>query len=305
MPLVLDRRHLLLLFITLTAFVLHAHAGQGFTNGLAIIDAPSPDSPGHAGSALPIAIDVSGDGQLNFPDVSNPASTAATHFSLLEIYLVSADTSLNLTVSNGTQLLTQEPGSTVKHLNWIVPDCIPKGDYNLTFYETSIFQGQPYFIITPVPIPIQNSNPSNTPCSQTTGVTVNSLQGQPQAQSPLSQPIFPAGGQFSSTSSGPAFVTITLSGPLPFPAPSTVTLTPSASPTTVFVVSMTTETVTTTGPSGFLTETLTETAWSSTLAVTQNTDGFFPVNAGSSPHRMEIGILFCVSVTVGFWTLLA
>ncbi|KAF5390322.1 hypothetical protein D9757_002794 [Collybiopsis confluens] len=325
MLLVRAHQHLLLLLITLVSLALRVEAGQGFTNGLAIIDAPNPGSPGHAGSALSIAIDVirltsstrahdpdfeyclqiSGNGQLAIgSDASNPASMAATHFSLLEIYLVSAETSLNVTVSNGSTLLTQEPGSSVKHLNWPVPNCIPAGNYNLTFYETSSIQGQPHFIITPIPVPIQNPNPSKNPCSQTAGIAVNSLQGQPQAQNPLSQPVSPGGGQMSSTSSGPAFITITLSGPLPFPVQPTVTVTPSASPTTVFIVSMTTETVTTTGPSGFITKTITTAAWSSTVAVTQNAEGFLPVNAGSRPLRVGVASLFSIWFSVVLWTLL-
>jgi LysM repeat protein len=301
----LGHQHLPLLFVSVLVFVLQCKAGS--TNGLAIIDAPNPGSPGHAGNTLPIAVDVSGDGQLS-SDASNPDSTASTHFSLLEIYLVSAETNINLTVSNGTGLLTQESGSTVKHLNYLVPNCIAAGNYNLTFYETSTIQGQPHFIITPVSIPIQNTaTPSDTACSQTAGVTVNSLQSQPQAQSPLTQPIYP-GGTLPSSAPGPPFVTITLSGPLPFPIPSTVTATPSATPTTVFVVSMTTATVTTDGSAGLTTETVTETVWSSQMAVTANADsnGFLPVNAGLKLRLDMTNLLLCLlSFTVGFWSLLA
>ncbi|KAJ4486312.1 hypothetical protein J3R30DRAFT_1484077 [Lentinula aciculospora] len=244
-------QHLLLLLITFFSLVLHAQADQGFTNGLSIISAPSPGSPGHAGSTLPIAIDISGDGQLS-SDASNPNSTALTHFSLLEIYLVSSDTGLNITVSNGTGLLTQESGSTVKHVNWIVPTCVTAGNYNLTLYETASIDGQPHFTITPISIPVENANPSGTSCSQTAGVTVNTLQTQPQLQNPLASPFY-SGRTTSSYGSG--FVTITLTGSLPYPMPTTITITPSATPTTVVVISMTTETVTTTGPSGFITKT--------------------------------------------------
>ncbi|KAJ3870049.1 hypothetical protein EV359DRAFT_76052 [Lentinula novae-zelandiae] len=277
-------QHLLLLFITLFGLILHVKAGQGFTNGLSIIDAPSSGSPGHAGSVLPIAIDISGDGQLS-SDASNPASTASTHFSLLEIYLVSSETGLNITVSSGTGLLAQESGSTVKHINWPVPTCVTAGNYNLTLYETASINGQPHFTITPISIPIENANPSGVSCSQTASVTINPLQTQPQPQNSLTQSPFPGG--ISSSESG--FVTITITGPLPYTLPTTVTVTPSATPTTVVVVSMTTETVTTTGPSGFITKTLTEIAWSSNVAVTAaaNDSGFLPVNAGSSTKMEE------------------
>jgi len=310
MPLVRDHRrhqHTLLLLVTFLGLFLHATAQQIFTDGLTIIDAPQPGSPGHAGSPLPIAVDISGDGQLS-SSASDPNSTLSTHFSLLEIYLVSSETSENLTVSSGPGLLTQEPGSTVKHLNWNVPTCIQPGNYNLTFYETSSINGQPHFTITPISIPIQNANPSGVSCSSTSGVVVNPLQGQPQPSNPLPSPIFP-GGTLSSTgtSSGPAFVTITLSGPLPYPIPSTVTITPSASPTTVVLVSMTTNTITTTGSSGFITKTVTQAVGTSTVAITPNANdsGFLPVNAGSSTRhvRIEFSLLFFV-LTVGVWTLL-
>jgi hypothetical protein len=303
------RRYLFLLLLTF--FVLCANGqtyinGQTFTDGLVVIDAPSPGSPGHAGSPISIALEMTGNGKISLDD-ANPNSTDSTHYSLLEIYLVSSDTvtNLNLTVSYGTGLLTQEPGSTVKHLNWNVPTCVPAGNYSLTFYETAAIQGQPTFTITNISIPIQNPNPSSTPCSSTANVTTNTLQPQPQADNALPSPIFAPGGSSSfsngPTSSGPAFITITLSGPLPFPIPSTVTVTPSATPTTVYVVSMTTETVTTSGPSGFITTTITEAAYTSAVAVTQNADnsGFLPVNAGPR-IEMEISLVF-ISLTVGLW----
>jgi hypothetical protein len=47
------------------------------------------------------------------------------------MYLVSYQTKLNLTVSEGTGLLQQEQGSTVKHLNYNISSCVPAGDYNV------------------------------------------------------------------------------------------------------------------------------------------------------------------------------
>ncbi|KAJ6604454.1 hypothetical protein DFH09DRAFT_1122744 [Mycena vulgaris] len=167
--------------------------GQTFTNGLAIIDSPSPSNPGHAGSTMPIAVDVSGDGKLS-PAASLPGSGLSTSYELLEIYLVSAQTSMNITVSAGPGLLTNESGSTVKHLNWPIPTCVPSGDYNLTFYETSHFNGQRVFTITPIPIPISNPSTSGQ-CSN-----LNALQPQPQNSTPLSQSPFSSG----SASSGSA-----------------------------------------------------------------------------------------------------
>lgn len=67
---------------------------------------------------------ISGDGQL--PQASE------TGFDSLAIYLVSSDTSLNLTVSTDPTLLTQQPGSTVKHLKWQAPNCLTPGSYNVS-----------------------------------------------------------------------------------------------------------------------------------------------------------------------------
>ncbi|KAJ7042423.1 hypothetical protein C8F04DRAFT_1251862 [Mycena alexandri] len=157
--------------------------GQTFTAGLAIIDSPNPNSPGHAGSPLPIAIDVSGNGKLP-PAASLPQSNSSTGYQSLEIYLISATTNINITVSAGPGLLANESGSTVKHVNWPIPTCLPAGNYNLTFYESSHFNGQGVFTITPIPVPVLNPSPLGQ-CSN-----LNTLQAQPQSSNPLSQSPF-------------------------------------------------------------------------------------------------------------------
>ncbi|OCH95548.1 hypothetical protein OBBRIDRAFT_767320 [Obba rivulosa] len=155
--------------------------GQLFTQGLAIVDSPAADSTLHAGSNNSIAIDVSGDGKLpNWQTASVPGSDLSTRFDSLEIYLVSYQTNLNLSVSQGPGLLEQESGSTVKHLNWAIPTCVPSGGYNLTFYEGSHINGTAFFSITPLPLEIQNSQSSSSQCSD----GVNTLRGAPQASSP-------------------------------------------------------------------------------------------------------------------------
>ncbi|EKM55434.1 uncharacterized protein PHACADRAFT_173548 [Phanerochaete carnosa HHB-10118-sp] len=175
------------LFLAATLLLLSAFAhntanaqvavnGQIFTNGLAIVDAPQPGTTLHAGATQSVAIDISGDGHL--PADSGPGSSSATHFDSLEIYLTSYATSLNLTVSSGPVLLTQEPGSTVKHVNWLIDSCIPSGNYNLTFYEGSHINSEAFFIITPLPIEIQNTNSNPGQCSNGT----NPIQSYPQAQ---------------------------------------------------------------------------------------------------------------------------
>ncbi|KAI0670444.1 hypothetical protein C8Q78DRAFT_1070040 [Trametes maxima] len=171
------------LLTSLCSYTGIAHAqtlvnGQIFTDGLAIVDAPAPNSPLHAGSATQVAIDISGDGKLD-QSASVPGSDKSTRYDSLEIYLVSHKMKLNLTVSSGPELLTQEQGSTVKHWNFNVSTCIPAGSYNLTFYEGSHINGQPFFSITPLPVTVMNDHPTNA-CTNGT----NTLQDFPQLSSP-------------------------------------------------------------------------------------------------------------------------
>lgn len=76
-------------------------------------------------------LQISGDGHLD-QSASIPGSDKSTRFDSLEIYLVSYQTKLNLTVSSGPDLLTQEHGSTVKHSDFNVSTCIPAGSYNVS-----------------------------------------------------------------------------------------------------------------------------------------------------------------------------
>ncbi|KAI0781002.1 hypothetical protein BD413DRAFT_17643 [Trametes elegans] len=155
--------------------------GQIFTSGLAIVDAPAPNSPMHAGSVTQVAIDISGDGKLD-QSASVPGSDKSTRYDSLEVYLVSYQTKLNLTVSSGPDLLTREQGSTVKHWDYNVSTCIPAGSYNLTFYEASHINGEAYFAITPLPVTVMNEHPTDA-CTNGT----NALQAFPQPSSPPPQ----------------------------------------------------------------------------------------------------------------------
>jgi len=98
--------------------------------------------------SLQVALDISGDGKLQLPPYPANAPTAIYN---ITIFLSSYVTGLNLTITNGTagsgnaslgDILTQEPGSTVKHVNWIWPSCLvgngpptdstsSRGDYNV------------------------------------------------------------------------------------------------------------------------------------------------------------------------------
>jgi hypothetical protein len=66
---------------------------------------------------------VSGNGQLE--------NSGQNGYDGLDLYLVSAQTNTNITVSNNSDILNQEPGGTVKHLNWQIPGCISSGQYNV------------------------------------------------------------------------------------------------------------------------------------------------------------------------------
>lgn len=100
---------------------------------------------------LQVAIDVSGDGRLPLPPYSPNVETGLFNITL---FLTSHTTGLNLTISNGTtagwlnhsaeppdfgcnnsssqgfqnagcqEVMLQESGSTVKHVNWVWPDCL-------------------------------------------------------------------------------------------------------------------------------------------------------------------------------------
>ncbi|KAJ7783563.1 hypothetical protein DFH07DRAFT_191959 [Mycena maculata] len=325
---VLAHRSFLLLRLFFAFFALFAHLvagqtlinGQTLTNGLSIIDSPAPSNPGHAGSTIPIAVDVSGDGQLQSA-ASIPGSGLATRLDTLEIYLVSAQANLNMTVSAGPDLLTGESGSTVKHLNWPIPTCVPAGNYNLTFYEGSHYNGQGVFAITPILIPISNPSPSGQ-CSNGT----NPLQTQPQDSNPLPQsPFAPGSGSSlpgttfpsttlsatvsssgmvtvitSSQTAGLETLTLTLSsGVLELPTV-TVTAQVTPTPTTVVIISMATVTETDRGTITTYTQTSTFTAvvTPSPSGESENDSGFIPVNAAS--HLIG-PTSFCLFF--GAWTL--
>lgn len=145
---------------------------QAANDGLSVIDSPAVNSVLHAGSNASIAIDVSAGNSGSFS------------YQSLEIYLVSATTGKNITISNGSQLLTQEPDSTVKHINWPVATCLQEGEYNLTVYEASTLtsNGTGYFAIMPVPVQVQNNGDDDSDSACTSALNV--LQAQPQASSP-------------------------------------------------------------------------------------------------------------------------
>ncbi|KAI0348651.1 hypothetical protein BDW22DRAFT_1320001 [Trametopsis cervina] len=146
--------------------------GQVFTRGLAIFDSPAPNSVLHAGSPLSLAIDISGNGKLSQP------SFKTSGIDSLNISLVSSETSLNISVATSPAFLQANLGSTVKHLDWPIPRCVPSGGYNITLYELSHIGSSPFFSITSIPVTINNESPTD----RCTGVS--DLETQPQQDFP-------------------------------------------------------------------------------------------------------------------------
>jgi hypothetical protein len=258
--------------------------GQTFTNGLAILDAPAMSSTLHAGSIMSLAVEVSGNGKLDTESYL-PKSKESTRFDLLEIYLVSAKEQLNLTVSGNTTLLDNERGSTVKHLDWPIPRCVPSGGYNLTIYEGSHINNSPYFSITSVPIRVDNtdktgscpSNPFKGGVQVSSPPVPNPLQG---SGSPGTTPL-PGG---VSSNLNPTVITIVISGsgPLPFDFP-TVTVTDTLPPVTRTVVLESAVTLTTVvpGPTDSVTVTITTIGQTTTTVVSQGDGRFLPIGAAN------------------------
>ncbi|KFY36775.1 hypothetical protein V495_07611 [Pseudogymnoascus sp. VKM F-4514 (FW-929)] len=156
--------------------------GQIFTPGLAIVDAPQPNTP-LGGDILQVAIDVSGDGKLGLPPYED---SAPSQLHAITLFLTSYTTGLNLTIANGTALpatssnsedgvvMNQESGSTVKHVNWLWPACLagdgkPKtqglvseggsarGAYNVSIHQSFRLNGTEYYTVFNLPISVTNS----------------------------------------------------------------------------------------------------------------------------------------------------
>jgi len=282
---------------------------------LAIVDSPAPGSTENAGSSLVIAIDLSGDGIIP-QSAFIPGSGLPTRYDSLELYLLSSQREINLTVSSGPGLLNQESGSTVKHLEWPMPDCLSPGSYNLTIYEGSHIGNNAFFSITPIPITIANAkvDSNKTLCSS------NTLQQQPQqdsapAENPYNNPDSGVNADNSASSTAPpGTITVTV-GPSGFPTIwsiessgfSTAT-TPVNGVTTVTVIAVSEEVLTETTTDQGRTELVTTTVLSTTTltAVMPSTAvpsaGFLPVNGafpvGSRAYSAVLTLCLCIPLWV-------
>ncbi|KAI0778063.1 hypothetical protein BD413DRAFT_98379 [Trametes elegans] len=172
---------LFVLFLATSGILIVAAEGTGdgssASQSVSRVETPTSNSVLHAGSETDISIDVH----------MVSASNATLGIDFLELYLVSSGAQKNLTVSSGPGLLTQEPGSDVKHIHFTVPTCLQTGVYNLTAYETSHFNNASYFAIIPIPVQIQNEGNVTDPCN----ATLNAYQAGPQPSNPLPANVLP------------------------------------------------------------------------------------------------------------------
>lgn len=125
------------------------------------------------GDFLHVAIDVSGDGKLKVPPQNRDDQlTQVFNFTM---FLTSNTLQKNFTISNITtttppfaDIMNQEPGSTVKHVNFEWPDCLvgdgkeaigetARGDYNITIHQNFRLNGSDFYSIFNLPISVTNS----------------------------------------------------------------------------------------------------------------------------------------------------
>lgn len=161
--------------------------GQIFTPGFAIVDAPQPGTP-LGGDFLQVALDVTADGRLPLP--VNLASASPSLIHNITIFLYSYDTQHNFTISNGTEtgngaslgpVMLQEIASTVKHVNWVWPDCLvgngqpialdsARGVYNISVRQSFRLNSVDHYTIFDLPISVTNEISANTSTSFNGGV---------------------------------------------------------------------------------------------------------------------------------------
>ncbi|KAJ5716447.1 hypothetical protein N7493_008358 [Penicillium malachiteum] len=154
-----------------------------------------------------VAIDVSGDGRLSWPP-STQSADSPTLFHDITIFLTSESQSNNFTISNGTTpptnssgyvgpVLDLEPSSTVKHVNWIWPECFvgtgtddnSRGEYNISIHQSFRWNSTDYYTVFDLPISVTNSiseSSDRVECASLENKMVtedqessNSLPGQP------------------------------------------------------------------------------------------------------------------------------
>ncbi|KAG9253277.1 uncharacterized protein F5Z01DRAFT_160789 [Emericellopsis atlantica] len=149
------------------------HDGQLATPGLVIVNAPQPKTP-LGGDTLHISLDVTANGHLPL----NLEDDSPTRIHNISIFLSSYSLGNNFTVTNGTagrdeaslgNILEQEPGSTVKHVNWVWPDCLvgdggsdgDRGNYNISIRQYFRLNDEDHYTIYDLPIAVTNGIPED------------------------------------------------------------------------------------------------------------------------------------------------
>jgi hypothetical protein len=125
------------------------------------------------GDFLHVAIDVGGDGKLKVPPQGR--DDPITQVFNFTIFLTSDSQQKNFTISNITSttppfadIMNQEFGSTVKHVNFEWPDCLvgdgqeniddtARGDYNISIHQNFRLDGSDFYSIFNLPISVTNS----------------------------------------------------------------------------------------------------------------------------------------------------
>ncbi|KAB5536501.1 hypothetical protein GE09DRAFT_1062744 [Coniochaeta sp. 2T2.1] len=163
---------LLLLAVPTLALNFTIAGGQIFTPGLAVLDAPQPGTP-LGGETIEVALDVSANGRLSLPPYPDDSPTKIHN---ITIFLYSYATGKNFTITNGTvtannaslgDIMVSEPGSTVKHVKWMWPDCLvgdgqpttvgsARGVYNISIRQNFRLNGDDHYTIFDVPISVTN-----------------------------------------------------------------------------------------------------------------------------------------------------
>lgn len=167
---------------------------------------------------LQLSIEVSGNGKLGLPPYANNAPSQIRD---IRIFLASYVTGLNFTVSNGTRLdatakdgdgvlMAQEPGSTVKHVNWIWPTCLvgdgrpsntalvadggsARGLYNVSFHQSFRLNGSDYYTVFNLPVAVTNridTSDKRSPCNSllNTLLTAEEVQRSANVMTPEQYP---------------------------------------------------------------------------------------------------------------------
>ncbi|KAM7209069.1 hypothetical protein V8F20_000678 [Naviculisporaceae sp. PSN 640] len=149
--------------------------GQIFTPGLAVVNAPQPGTP-LGGDQIEVSLDVSTNGRLPLPPYPEDSTTKIHN---ITIFLYSYDTGKNFTITNGTSvsspnipslgdIMSSEPGSTVKHVKWTWPDCLvgdgqpreldsARGIYNISIRQNFMLNSQNHYTIFDLPISVTNN----------------------------------------------------------------------------------------------------------------------------------------------------